>query len=377
MAGRVVHLDTRLLLLAGFVVLNHDLAGKQLGHAGFVILDDEFLEFHGERQVLEQNPRGLGQDGRAGRCAFGHQQVAPEGGIRAGQSVLRGHIGNQATASERRLAVEPHLRANHQVAIEQPPNAHQHDGAVRSEVTNLVGRARLRGDHPARAVGHRAGLQLDLPARAQQRLTNAVGGRLGRLRKCTLGPMWKSLEALLADVFLVGLVVGKNLGRVAGNAQAGAGHQKRQNQQKPPGAVDRKQLRAGKHVRPEGTELVHVVDEGLMLLDHRADHRRDADHREQRNCEPHRRQQFHRLAHEAGTRSDLQAFGGNGHGEGKDRKKAVPVNPEPPRSDVVFGWRFNAGGIGGIVPRNINVDLYLLHPGGASGVGGFQRNPAM
>jgi hypothetical protein len=75
----------------------------------------------------------------------------------------------------------------------------------------------------------------------------------------------KGLQALLADVFLVGLQVGKDLGRVARNAQRRAGHQKGQDQQEPPGAVHRVELTA-KQLGPERPELVDVVDGGSCCL---------------------------------------------------------------------------------------------------------------
>ncbi|MCY1535347.1 hypothetical protein D9M68_707480 [compost metagenome] len=125
--------------------------------------------------------------------------------------------------------------------------------------------------------------------------------------------MRKSLETLLADVFLVGLEVHQDLGRVARDAQAGADHQKREDQQKPPGAVDREQPGTAKHIGPERAELVDVVVQGFVLLDHGPDDRRDADHRQQRNRKPHGRQQLNQLAGEARPGADLQALGRYGH----------------------------------------------------------------
>ncbi|MPM42507.1 hypothetical protein SDC9_89172 [bioreactor metagenome] len=104
--------------------------------------------------------------------------------------------------------------------------------------------------------------------------------------------MVEGRKAFLADVFLVVADVCQILGRMPRNAQRGADHQKRQDQQKPPGAVDRIQLERQKQLGPERPELVHVVRRRLVLLEHGADHRGDADHRQQRNGKPHRRQQL-------------------------------------------------------------------------------------
>jgi hypothetical protein len=64
-----------------FVVVDHDFAGEQLGHAGGVVLDDELLQLHVEGQVLQHHAVGLAQDGRASARALGHHQVAAEGGV--------------------------------------------------------------------------------------------------------------------------------------------------------------------------------------------------------------------------------------------------------------------------------------------------------
>ncbi|EWS65157.1 hypothetical protein Y695_01598 [Hydrogenophaga sp. T4] len=174
-AGGMVHFNPRGLLLARFVVVDHDVAGKQPGHAGVVVLDNEFLEFDRKRQILQQHAIGLGQDRGARRGALGHQQVAPERRVAGRKAVLRGHIGNQAATRERRLAVEPHLGTHHQIAIEQATEAHQHNRAVCRQIADLVGRSRLGGHHPAGTAGAFPRLQLDLPAGTQQGLTDAVG----------------------------------------------------------------------------------------------------------------------------------------------------------------------------------------------------------
>jgi hypothetical protein len=65
------------------------------------------------------------------------------------QPVLRRHVGDHAAAGVGLLAAQQHLGAHDQVAIEQAAQAHQHDGAVRGQVADLVHGAGLGGDHPA------------------------------------------------------------------------------------------------------------------------------------------------------------------------------------------------------------------------------------
>ena len=291
-AGRMVHLNTRFLFLTCGLVMDDDVAGKQLGHARRVILDDEFFQLNDKGQFLQQDAVGLVKDGGARRGVFGHQQIGAKRRVALGQAVLRGHIGDQAAAVVDFLAAKPHLGAHRQVAIEQAPHTHQHDGRVRRDVAHFVGRTRLGRQHPALARWGVALLQLDLPASRGQQGPQSLGRRLGLLVQMAFGLVMKSLEALLADVFLVVLQVHQDLGRVAGNAQAGAEHQESQNQQEPPGAVNTVELEGGKQLGPKRPELVDVVVGRLVLLEHRADHRGDANDRQQGNGKPHRRQQL-------------------------------------------------------------------------------------
>jgi hypothetical protein len=69
------------------------------------------------------------------------------------------------------------------------------------------------------------------------------------------------LQRLLAHAFLERAQVGEDLGRLAGDAQRGAGDQERQDQQEPPGAVDGIELERQEQLRPERAELVDVVHE--------------------------------------------------------------------------------------------------------------------
>ncbi|MDT4829379.1 hypothetical protein FQZ97_627970 [compost metagenome] len=345
-AGRVVHLDARGHLLAALAVVQHHLAGEQLGHAGRVVVDDELLQLDGERQLLQQHAVGLVQDGHVAPPTLGHEDVAAEGRVGGRQAVLGRHVGDHAAAREHALAVEPGLGAHHEVAVEQAADAHQHDGAVGGDVAQLVGTAGARRDHPARcglAVGAGVALlQLDLPAAAHEQLADAVGRHVGRFRQAVLGALAEGLQALGADVFLEGAQVDQDARRVARDAQRRADHQEQQDQQEPPGAVDRVEPRRAEQLGPEGPELVDVVVDRLMLLEHGADDRGDADDREQRDREAHRRQQFHRGAKQLRAAMHAKAMGGNGHRretrkEEKNKRAGHPPGSARPLFGIFIG----------------------------------------
>ena len=97
-AGRVVDFDPRLNFLAGFFIVNHDVAGKQLGHAGGVVLNDKLLQFNRKWQLLQQHAARLVQDGDAGLRTFSHQQVGAKRRVAVAQTVPGRHIGNQPAA---------------------------------------------------------------------------------------------------------------------------------------------------------------------------------------------------------------------------------------------------------------------------------------
>ena len=226
--------------------------------------------------------------------------------------MLRRHIGDQATATVNRLATKPHLGAHHQVPVQQATHTNQHDGRVRCDVADFVGRACLGCQHPAGALRRFARLQLHLPAPGCQQLPQTVGGSLRAFAQVTLGFVVKRFQALFADVFFVGLEVCQDLWRVAGNAQAGAQDQKGQDQQKPPRAVHRVQFQSRKQLGPKRTELVDVIGGRFVLLQHGANDRGNANDGQKRNGKPHGRQQLqHGLA---SWRSAL------GWGAGSDRR---------------------------------------------------------
>ena len=233
----MIYFHARGDFFASLLVVNDDLARKQLGHAGGVVLNNELFQFNRKRQLLQKNAVGLVQHRRAGPGAFGHQQVSAKGGVAVAQAVLGSDVGNHSAAAVDSFAVERHLRPHDQVAVEQTAHAHQHDGAVRGQVANFVGCTGLGSDHPAHAGrtaraarGRFACLQFHLPAATRQHGANALGSQFGRLIQGGTRAMAKGLQTLLADILLVGLQIGKNFRRVARNAQGGAGDQEPQNQ---------------------------------------------------------------------------------------------------------------------------------------------------
>ena len=229
------------------------------------------------------------------------------------------HLGDQATAGVGCFAAKQHLRPHDQVTIEQPAQADQHDGAVCSDVADFVGGPGLGRHHPARtrALGRIPLLQFHLPAATGQRAANASRCGLGRFRQRTFGLVVKGPKALLADILFVDLQIHQNFGRVARDAQRRADHQKGQDQQEPPCAVNRIELDGCKEFCPERAELVHIIHRRFMLLEHRANDRCDADHRQQRNGKAHGRQQLDACTQGLGARPDLNALGCVRHERGE------------------------------------------------------------
>ena len=168
-AGRMVDLHPGRNLFSGLLVMDHDVAGKQFRHARGVVLDDELLQLHGKRQLLQKNTVGLRKNGRVGLRSLCHQQIATESGVAIAETMLLGHISDHAAAVVRRFPVEKHLRPDDQVSVQQPAQTDQHNGAVCSNIAKLVGSPGLGRKHPPGASGSLAPLQLDLPAsRSQQ-----------------------------------------------------------------------------------------------------------------------------------------------------------------------------------------------------------------
>ena len=145
--------------------------------------------------------------------------------------------------------------------------------------------------------------------------------RIATLESGGLAAVVEGAQGLLAHVLLVGLQVDDDLRQVARDAQAGRDDQERQDQQEPPDAVDGVQADLVEHLGPERTELVDVVVVRLVLLDDRADHRGDADDRQQRDREAHRRHQLDGVAQQPRSGVDFDTGRGQAHGWGLSGRK--------------------------------------------------------
>ncbi len=288
----VVDLDHRLPLCPGVTVVQDDLAAVERRAAGgLVLLAGEAGEFDDEGQVLQHDAVVHQQDRRALDAAFGYQQVGAKARVQRREPMLGRHLVDHAAAEERLLVLEEHLGADQEAAVEQAADEDQHDRAMRGQVAVAVRFALARGDH--HAVGPR--LDLGLPAAARQQRRHALERGVAAFGHRAAGLVPEGQQRLLADVFLVRLQLGDDLGRGAHDAQTRRDDEEAQHQHVPPRAVDREQPDRVEHLGPERPELVDVVVEWLVLQDDGADHRGDADDRQQRDREAHRRQQLDEL----------------------------------------------------------------------------------
>ncbi len=320
----LVDLDPGVGLLAGAAVGHDDVAGEQLRHAGRVMLDGELLERDGERQILDQRPVPDIQDRRAHGRPLGHERIAPKTRVGHRQPVLRADLADDRIALDRRLAAEPHLQADHHVAIQQPADADDDNGRMRQDVADLVARARLGCDERGAAVAREGP---DAEASVLRERGQARRDHGGLRRRVELILVVERTQAALAHVLAPDPHVGQHLGCIAHDAQRGRHDQERQDQQEPPRAVHRRQRQRAEHVGPERPELVDVVRVRLVLLEHRADHAGNGDHRQQADRKAHRRQQLDRLAQGAPPRVDPDTGGGN-------RRHAMPVQKRKQGGDA-------------------------------------------
>ena len=58
----MIHLNPCRHRLLGRVVMNDDIAGEELGHAGGVIVHHKFFQLDGKGQILQEHARRLRQD---------------------------------------------------------------------------------------------------------------------------------------------------------------------------------------------------------------------------------------------------------------------------------------------------------------------------
>jgi hypothetical protein len=284
---RLVDLDAGAALAVG--IAQQHLAGEQLRHAGVVVLDDEALEFQLEGQALPDAAAGQVDARDLALAALGHEEVGAEGRRARLQHMARL---DRTAALVELLALQAHGGLHEQVAVQQAAQADQHDGAMRGQVAELVHLALARRQQ--RALGSRVDARL--PAGGLQALQRQRRGGGGVHLQLGLGVVGVGTQRLRADRQLGVAPVARDLGRLAGDAQAGAEDQEGQDQQEPGRAVDRVQIQRAEQLGPEGAELVDVIGQRFTLAHHGADDGGDADDAQQRDGKAHRGQQVLELA---------------------------------------------------------------------------------
>ena len=171
--------------------------------------------------------------------ALRHQHVAPVGRVVEGQPALCGHIRNETVTLKNRFVTQPHLGSNNHVTVKQSADTNQYDRTVCSQVAELVGGTRFGCDHRPFAMRGIANLRLNLPTTRTELLHDPGRRRRRRIRHYATGPVTKGPQALNPHALFKNTPVSDDFWGVATDAQAGANHQKRQYQQKPPRAVNR------------------------------------------------------------------------------------------------------------------------------------------
>ena len=190
------------------------LAGKELGHAGRIEIDDEAVQLDGERQVLDQHAVLARDDGRIAACAFRNEHVAAKRRIAEAQPVLRRDLGNHAITGERRLSIRPFLEADTEIGVEQSAYADDDDCAVGKNIAPLVGSALLGGDQRRLVLLHDPD-PITMRAYPLGRLLNQL--RLV-LRAPPFGLVMEIAQRLFAHVLAPAAHVGQHARRIAHDA---------------------------------------------------------------------------------------------------------------------------------------------------------------
>gem|GEM_PF-5728800 len=287
----MVDLDRRLELVAVFQVVHHDVAGEQLGHAGRIELDVEFLELDPERQFLHQHAGRLVQDRGMAGLALGDRGIAAKAGIAGAQAMLGRDLGDHAAAGERRLAKEPLLDTHGEFRIQHAAQQDHDDRGVGEDIAELVAGALLGRDQDGAFLldefGGIAGV-----AQAQRAL---LGQRGARQRRLPVGLVVEIAQRFHTHVLAPAAHIAQHLRRVAHHAQRGRDDQHHQDDQEPPARIDVVQAELVEDLEPERPELVHVIGHRLVLLEHGANDGGDGDDGEQADREAHRGDQLNRL----------------------------------------------------------------------------------
>ena len=253
------------------------------------MLDAEVLQRHGERQILHQIAVAHANEGYRAAGTLGQRHVAAEGEVGNRQTAFRRHLRLRDVARFDDLGAQQLLRLEHDVAVHQAADADDDDGRMGEDVAQPLVAARLGGQQQvavflvAAAEAESVGLQETLQA-FQHLFRRQAGREFGLVRK--------GAQGVLARMLAVGLHVAQHARRVAVDAQAGGKHQEHQDQQEPGGVIDIVQPQHLEQLEPELAELHDVIGVGLVLLEHGADDRGDAEHRQQADGEAHRTHEF-------------------------------------------------------------------------------------
>jgi hypothetical protein len=213
---RLVDLDAGAALAVG--VAQQHLAGEQLRHAGVVVLDDEASSVPARR---------------AGAADAAAGQVDARDLAACRPRARRGCRGRPACSSPARwrgpstaplpswngvLALQAHGGLHEQVAVQQAAQADQHDGAMRGQVAELVHLALARRQQRALGRARRCAPASRLMSRRCSASAGAAAAStFKRPRRGGVGT-----QRLRADRQLGVAPVARDLGRLAGDAQAGA-----------------------------------------------------------------------------------------------------------------------------------------------------------
>ena len=233
---------------------------------------------------MQQQAFAVVDDGEIARCALGDHHIAAKRGVIGRQAALRRHIGDLRVAQHRHFVVQPQHGAQRQFAIEEATRENDHHTNVGEDVAQAICAACFGGDE---RIAFGGGRLLEFPAARLEMALYASERACAIPCEAAFGFMVEGAQAILTRVLAKVAHFAQKFRRVAINAQAGAHHQKQQNGDKPPGVVDRVERQRVEHGVPKLAELIDVVIDRLVLLEHRADNRRNHQHGEQANGKAH------------------------------------------------------------------------------------------
>ena len=161
----------------------------------------------------------MAENRRAGLGSLRDQKVASKGGVVFAQPVLGLNVGDHPSPAEHGFSVEPKLRPDEQIAINQATQANQHNRTVRSDVPQFVCTTCFGRHHPTTRADCIALLQFHFPATTDQHLPNTFSSHFGRFIEFCLGTLSERFQALFPNIFFVGAKIRQNFGRVARHTQ--------------------------------------------------------------------------------------------------------------------------------------------------------------